>query len=221
MQADAERKKRFVELRADNRQLGEIGAELQLDIVTVWEWDKELAQEVEGLKSQRRPRREPDAMKPVVCLRCGEHNFPGEPRCVVCRARLRPLLLSVITILGPIGLLIQTIRLLVPSSGPSFAGLAFAGLAFACAGVAWNLIGFCVLLSLRYGLRNAWIAVQIMQGLGLLCSYALGVWLMLSPRTSESVMVTYCGVVVAGTLVAVAWWFYLHTPRVKAFCSKT
>lgn len=215
-QADADRKVRFVELRAEKMSLGDVAKELQLDIVTAWEWDKELAQEVEALRARRRPPRRADPNKPVVCPKCGERSFPGQSRCDACRARLRPLLLSVVVVVVPIVLVLQTISHFRELPAPGLAGLVIAS-----AQAVWNVIAIGVLLCLGYGSHRAWIAVQVMQGLGVLSWYALGIWLTRSFEIGEGMMDVYWRVVIMGTLLVILWWTYLHTPRVKAFCSRT
>jgi hypothetical protein len=135
----------------------------------------------------------------VKCPKCGEGHSPGILRCNKCNTCLRPTFLAVITLIGPILLVLLTIASLAQVSENALALLAF--------GI--NVAGIFILLGLRDGKYWAWTAIQV-------------IWV-INIAFSAIQAVAINSAMLIGTafqaLIIVLLWAYIHSERVKAFCS--
>ncbi len=135
----------------------------------------------------------------VKCPKCGEANKPGVFRCTKCNASLRPTLLAVVTLLGPIILVLLAIASLGQIGQNPAAILAFL----------INTAGIAILIGLRYGRYWAWVAIHVVWVINILSSAIQA--LAINPEMLFHTAVQ--------TLIIVLFFFYFHSKRVKAFCS--
>ena len=212
MQMDSDNKQRFLDLMKRKMPLGRIARELGIDMLTAFEWSQELAETIASQSSETTEEYDPDSKRLVVCDACGERNFPGEARCVKCNAGLRPTLLGVMTIIGPIALILRIIMLV--SSGSA------SGVPFACVESLGNVVAIGVLVCLRHGSHGAWVVAQVMQAIGLVSICAFTFMAMRLPMRDDTLITTSVVSAAVGTAIIIAWWCYLRSDRVKAFCSK-
>ncbi|MBI5746359.1 MAG: hypothetical protein HZA13_05095 [Nitrospirae bacterium] len=131
----------------------------------------------------------------LKCSKCGEGHDPGTVLCTKCNAYLRPTILGVVTILGSVVLGLESLRpLALIGRNPIY-------LVILLINIAWIV----TLISLQVGEYWAWVAVQIVMAINIAAVLVVDP----SPSVVEAV----------GTLSSLLFWIYLHTDRVKAFCS--
>jgi hypothetical protein len=141
-----------------------------------------------------------DSDRVVRCRKCGKPHEPGVFRCFWCDTSLRPIWLGIVTVAGPILLVIQSIFISGGFDAPR--GLALALL------LLMQAVQFAVLIGLRFGRNWAWIAIQIVWLVNLTCLIVATV------RVHGS-----GGFVTFYAAVVVVHWIYIHRPGVRAFCS--
>ncbi len=135
----------------------------------------------------------------VKCPKCAQGEDPGVIRCVECNTSLRPTLLAVVTLVGPIVLVLLAIASLGQIEQSPVALIAFL----------MNLAGIVVLLGLRYGRYWAWIGIQVIWVINIAFSVILGLAI-------HPVLLMKAGV---QTLIIILFWMYIRSDRVRAFCS--
>ena len=136
----------------------------------------------------------------VKCPKCREGHKPGVFHCTKCNTCLRPKLLGVITITGPILLTILGIASLTHvAQRPAEALVAFF----------INVAGILVLIALRTGKYWAWIAMHVLWVISI-AFHAIQA-IAIDPGMFVSLVIRL--------IVIVLFWIYFHNEKVKAFCS--
>ncbi len=135
----------------------------------------------------------------VKCPKCGARNNPGVVRCAKCNTSLRPTLLAVVTLLGPIVLLLQSLALLAGFERNPIAPVS----------LLINAAGIVILISLRFGRYWAWVALQVIWAINIAVTVIV----------AFAVNPAFLVVAGAQTLIIVLLWIYIHSERVKSFCS--
>jgi len=135
----------------------------------------------------------------VKCPKCGESHNPGVFRCTKCSTSLRPTFLGVVTLLGPILLVLLAIASLAQVAQNPAALVAF------CI----NVAGIFVLIGLRGGKYWAWTAIQVIWVINIAFSAIQAIAIHPAMLVGTAVQ----------ALIIVLLWIYIHSEKVKAFCS--
>jgi predicted RNA-binding Zn-ribbon protein involved in translation (DUF1610 family) len=142
----------------------------------------------------------------VKCPKCGERHNPGILRCAKCNTCLRPTFLGVITLIGPIFLILLALMSLFQITKNPFEVVVFS---INLVSFSINVVGIFTLLGLRAGKYWAWIAIQVIWVINIIFSTTLAI--LINP-------ILFVNTAVQG-LIIFTLWLYMDSKKVKAFCS--
>jgi hypothetical protein len=134
----------------------------------------------------------------VRCRKCAKAHEPGVWRCFKCNTSLRPIWLGIMTVAGPISIVLLSLPLIdeFRHHRPALLSLLL------------NVAAFVVLIALRFGRYWAWFAIQAL--------WAVNVVVLIATPFRAKIP---AGLFLLFAAVLVANWIYIHRPAVRAFCS--